>query len=270
MVEVPEAPEPQPEPEPEPEPAPEPEPEPERAVASLESLVPEVIVIEPELEAVPDIATGLDIDFADLGLELLAEEPEPEIDEVVEPMSMQAVPFVEVPVGETVEIEIPDLEIGEVEIANLIIPEAEESEEAEPAIVIDLDAEALAAGIAPAGSPDFVSIMESLDQLVEESVGPNPVEAGFDADILADDETPAAGVISTSDYLEDIAIDGGLGSSTGLGDELSALTGAKRHRPGRPTASVNHIPELGVAKIGLDRRVDKDTLLKIIDGIKNL
>jgi hypothetical protein len=139
-----------------------------------------------------------------------------------------------------------------------------------PAVILDLDAGTLVAGAESPESPDFVSIMESLDQLSEESAEARPLEEGFDADLLADDEVPTAGVISTSDYLQDIAIDTGFEMSTGIGDELSALTGAERHRPARPTASVNHIPEPGSAKIGLDRRVDKDTLLKIIDGIKNL
>ena len=59
-------------------------------------------------------------------------------------------------------------------------------------------------------------------------------------------------------------------SRAGLTDELSALTGLGR--PGRPTASVNKIPEPAAAGDVLrrDTRVDKDTLLKIIDGIKNL
>ncbi len=203
---------------------------------------------EPDSEMLEDLSADLEVDFADLGLDALAVEPEDEIDEVVEPMSMQSV--------------------AAVDVAPIDIPVVEDLEE-EPAIILDLDAaDVPAAGAGEA--TDFVSIMESLDQLAEETAPVDLAQAGFDADLLEDDEVPTAGVISTSDYLEDIAIEDGLGLTSGIGDELSALTGAERHRPGRPTASVNHIPEPGATKIGLDRRVDKDTLLKIIDGIKNL
>jgi hypothetical protein len=68
----------------------------------------------------------------------------------------------------------------------------------------------------------------------------------------------------------DISVDDmGLGFSGGLTDELSALTGAERKQP-RPQASVNQIPESGSSVIQRDARVDKDTLLKIIEGIKGL
>ncbi len=92
----------------------------------------------------------------------------------------------------------------------------------------------------------------------------------FDEELLRDvaPEAETGGVISTDAFLEDIG--GDMDFSGGLTDELSALTGLGRQ--GRPTASVNKIPEPAAAGDVLrrDTRVDKDTLLKIIDGIKNL
>jgi len=50
---------------------------------------------------------------------------------------------------------------------------------------------------------------------------------------------------------------------------LSALTGAGGSK--RPTASVNKIPEAGSPiEIHRDQTVDKDLVLKIIEGIKGL
>ena len=51
-------------------------------------------------------------------------------------------------------------------------------------------------------------------------------------------------------------------------DELSALTGADR--PARPVVNVSGIPERSAGVLQRDQRVDKDTLLRIIDGIKSL
>lgn len=142
----------------------------------------------------------------------------------------------------------------------------------EPAPIIDTPTEA----------PDFADLMQSLDDMelpaVETSSTPAEEAPGFDADLLAElaaDEPvrpveaaeQPTGVISTDAFLEDISADM-LGSS--LGDELSALTGADRPKSGRPTASVNKIPEPGSGVLHRDDRVDKDTVMKIIDGIKNL
>ena len=122
-------------------------------------------------------------------------------------------------------------------------------------------------------APDFSELLESLDVEPEPeynepaTVSETPsldiaLEAGFDEELLRDD-VPAetGGVISTDEYLDDFDFSGG------LTDELSALTGADR--PNRPTANVNRIPASGEV-LHRDSRVDKDTLLKIIDGIKNL
>jgi len=122
-------------------------------------------------------------------------------------------------------------------------------------------------------APDFSELLESLDvepepEYSEPATPPATptfdiaLEAGFDEELLRDD-VPAetGGVISTDEYLDDFDFSGG------LTDELSALTGADR--PNRPTANVNRIPASGEV-LHRDSRVDKDTLLKIIDGIKNL
>ena len=96
---------------------------------------------------------------------------------------------------------------------------------------------------------DFSELLESLDLAAEEEQPPLPEPAE---------------VISTQAYLLDSDLGG-----TDLTDELSALTGADR--PNRPTASVNKIPEQGtVGTLHRDSRVDRETVLKIIDGIQNL
>ncbi len=127
-------------------------------------------------------------------------------------------------------------------------------------------------------SPDFSELLESLDVepepvAIEPEVTLIPIvvtaDADFDEDLLRE-VAPAetGGVISTDAFLDDITMDD-MDFSGGLTDELSALTGADR--PSRPTTSVNKIPDPNSAELlRRDARVDKDTLLKIIDGIKNL
>ena len=142
-------------------------------------------------------------------------------------------------------------------------------------------------GLGSAQSAEQQAAMPDLSELLG-SLGPDaasavPASAGslyqsmpeatfdFDEELLREVSPPApsGGVISTDSYLEDIS-GGDMDFSGGLTDELSALTGLDR--PSRPTASVNKIPEPGSSTDMLrrDTRVDRDTLLKIIDGIKNL
>jgi len=108
---------------------------------------------------------------------------------------------------------------------------------------------------------------------IERESSPIPLviaaDADFDEDLLRE-VAPAetGGVISTDAFLDDITMDD-MDFSGGLTDELSALTGADR--PNRPTTSVNKLPDANSGELlHRDARVDKDTLMKIIDGIKNL
>jgi hypothetical protein len=160
-------------------------------------------------------------------------------------------------------------------------PSAETISEVEPpAIEVELSDEEL--GLEPIVEPmgisvsdaageeghDFSELLESLDIGAEES---EPVAgakaAGSAADLLLEEPGEVtAGVISTDVFLDDLDQD--LGYSGELTDELSALTGAQR--PVRPAASVRQIPAEGESTIRRDTRVNRETLMKIIDGIKDL
>lgn len=129
-------------------------------------------------------------------------------------------------------------------------------EETQDAGVADADADI--------STPDLTDILESLDEAGTEIV---------QTESLDDEElgvAPSMGVISTDSFLADIAPEElGVGMSAGLGDELSALTGAGGSR--RPTANVKKLPEPGAAvDIHLDQAVDKELVRKVIEGIKNL
>jgi hypothetical protein len=178
--------------------------------------------------------------------------PEPEVEPpVAEPMS-------EIPAW--VE-DSPPIEAQEAEEPTLVF------ESAEP------DPEVLSEAAALAGTPeeamDFSALIESLDIDADDTES-RAVKSGFDEDLLRDEANAlAGGVISTDAYLEDIGIEE-LDFSGGLTDELSALTGAQRRTSQRPQASVKPIPEGRSGVLHRDARVDKETLLKIIDGIKKL
>ena len=122
-------------------------------------------------------------------------------------------------------------------------------------------------------TPDFSDLLGSLDYDAvtkgDSLYQPMPGSAfDFDEELLRDAAPGGgAGVISTDAYLGDITGDPDF--SGGLTDELSALTGADR--PSRPTANVKKLTDSSSGEIlRRDARVDRDTVLKIIDGIKNL
>jgi hypothetical protein len=119
---------------------------------------------------------------------------------------------------------------------------------------------------------DFSDLLESLDISADDQEaagGPAGPSSGTASELLIEEPAEAsAGVISTDAFLDDLTLDKDLGFSGELTDELSALTGASR--PARPSASVRHLPAEGEAPIRRDTRVDRETLMKIIDGIKGL
>ncbi len=278
--------------------APEPVTEPEPEIVPEPISIPEVFKPAPE-PAVEPVAQeqGLDFerDLMALGLgelpsdlldaaeagepmaaeaeALATEEPEPEpVLEWLEEPAEEEEPVAEASAEPTVEPETPVVD-HVVEPASIASPEpapaAEtlpEAEEVEPAH-----------GREAGDELDFSALIESLDVDADDftDLGPAktdeaPVDVGFDEDLLRDESPVVPGkVISTDAYLSDITMDD-LGFSGGLTDELSALTGAKRRANARPQANVNSIPDEGSAVLKRDARVDKDTLLKIIDGIKDL
>jgi hypothetical protein len=81
-----------------------------------------------------------------------------------------------------------------------------------------------------------------------------------------------AGVISTDQFMSDFDLGPSeVGLQTGLGDELTALTGGGTERS-RPSATVNKLPQAGEDKVVLhrDEMVDKGIVQKIIEGIEKL
>ena len=199
-------------------------------------------------------------------------EPEPVLEWLDEPAEQEE------PVAEAGPAE-PVGEPEPVVVDQLAEPGGPESAEPELASATPTEQEATepARGREAGDELDFSALIESLDVDADDFTDLGPanaeevaVDVGFDEDLLRDESPVVPGkVISTDAYLSDITMDD-LGFSGGLTDELSALTGAKRRANARPQANVNSIPEEGSAVLKRDARVDKDTLLKIIDGIKDL
>ena len=241
-------PEPQPEADPEPELPPAPDPQPESVVVMVEpeeddsAFEPEPVIETPIITLHP--AMDFERDLMALGLGELP------VDIFGEGPDQSGSDAAAVVPSETVYewVETPQLE-----------PDAAEAE-------------------ASAQDADFSELLDSLDSepdmvFVEQDSPPNPpvievaADVEFDEELLREDAAvETGGVISTDAFLDDITTDD-LDFSGGLTDELSALTGADR--PSRPTANVNRIPASGEL-LHRDARVDKDALLKIIEGIKNL
>jgi hypothetical protein len=135
--------------------------------------------------------------------------------------------------------------------------------------------------IAPADEAiDLSALLESLDRAHDDPPAEQElaefdqfgsVEIGeIDADALGSASLkpePSGNVVHTEPYADDGPFEA-MGLSGGMTDELSALTGADR--PSRPVVNVSGIPDPGSGVLRRDQSVDKETLLKIIDGIKNL
>lgn len=256
---------------------------PDTEPASVESGVPSEVDAEEifvRVEPVP-------------GLEAFVQEP-PVVEDLepAEPAELvaatSAAPVESIPVPtDDFERDLMSLGLGELP-ADLFGDEqsAEESDTVEPTYEW-VEAPQPVAVVAPAPvqsadgepeAPDFSELLESLDVepepvAIEPEHTPVPIvvtaDADFDEDLLREvAPEQSGGVISTDAFLDDITMDD-MDFSGGLTDELSALTGADR--PARPTTSVNKIPDPNSAELlRRDARVDKDTLLKIIDGIKSL
>jgi hypothetical protein len=111
---------------------------------------------------------------------------------------------------------------------------------------------------------DLDELIRSLDATGVESPS-GVISSG--TDYGAEDVT-GAGVISTDEYLSDF--DSDMGLSSGLGDELTALTGGGTGRA-RPVPTVAKIPEPGEGVVlHRDQMVDRSLIEKIIEGIENL
>jgi hypothetical protein len=170
-------------------------------------------------------------------------EPEPELEQVPEPE-----PEIEPEPEPVVEME-PELE-----------PEPEPVAEVEPEAALELQTE-----FEPEPEPDIESVSSTtsdLDDLLR-SLSPEG-----DVDLLEPTE-PTSGVISTDAYLAEFEVDSAL--SYGLGDEITALTGGGTNSRSRPVATVGKLPEsdAGVT-LHRDQLVDKELVMKIIEGIEKL
>jgi len=266
---------------PQPEPAPEPEPEPEPELEPEPEPGPEP---EPESAPQPELTGDLETDLRALGLgELPGEdllEPLGHVDAGVEAEHAEIVfeHHPEIPPPPTAEesepLEVPEL--AEESPGTLSGDVAEEAEDGpadvEPYVdLLEVDADAVEIVYDDAAdsetsdgqTPDFSDILESLEDISQ----PPQIVQTEGLDETGGEE--AGGVISTDAFLADISPgELGVGLSSGLGDELSALTGAESQR--RPTTNVNKLPEPGKVELHRDHTVDKELVLKIIEGIEKL
>lgn len=284
------------------------EPQPVAPATPAPAIVaPVEAVIEPPREDLRPVASGTDQPAVEVGIstgdyarDLMALGLGEAVVPIVEPPAMQPVPAVtdsEVETGIATEpqassqpdaattVVVEPVESNEEGAADGGVgwiqepepPQAASGQDSDAAVVVDATTPAAVIGLgADEHEMDFTGLIESLDvdadvvdMPVREPAGVDP--GSFDEEILLDDVAePAQGVISTDAYLQDIEM-GDLSLSGGLNDELSALTGASRRATvGRPQANVNPLPDELTSGLHRDLRVDRETLLKIIDGIEKL
>jgi hypothetical protein len=117
---------------------------------------------------------------------------------------------------------------------------------------------------------DLLSSLSSLDETDEPSEAGSGGSDDVPPALAIDDEAPSAGVISTDAFLADFD-SGNPSFSSGLGDELTALTGGGTART-RPAATASKVPDTGADSPMLhrDSHVDRDLVMRIIDGVKRL
>ncbi|MBC7266987.1 MAG: DUF4388 domain-containing protein [Coriobacteriia bacterium] len=239
----------------------------EPAIEEPQPSWPETSRAEMPVEAEP-VATAGPISPAELGEIPVAPVLEEEAQSVEQPPVPPTPSFV--PTGD-LEKDLLALGLGE-------LP-AEEQEISEPLGTLEAGEPAAseALGTQEAGEP---AVREPLG--TQEAGRPAVEQVSTDAALSellrslgGEEETAAPSepeeapkVISTDAYLAEFESDVTLTSA--LTDEITALTGGGTSRP-RPTTTVTKLPEPGEQPtIHRDRLVDRDLVLKIIDGIEKL
>ncbi|MDI6693314.1 MAG: DUF4388 domain-containing protein [Anaerosomatales bacterium] len=237
------------------------------AIEELQPTWPETSLAEMPLEAEPVAAAG-PISPAELGEIPVAPVLEEEAQSVEQPPVPPTPSFV--PTGD-LEKDLLALGLGE-------LP-AEEQEISEPLGTVEAEEPAAseALGTQDAGEPAVREPLgaQEAGQPAVEQVSTDAVLSELLRSLGGEEETTASSepdeapkVISTDAYLAEFESDVTLTSA--LTDEITALTGGGTSRP-RPTATVTKLPEPGEQpSIHRDRLVDRDLVLKIIDGIEKL
>jgi hypothetical protein len=130
----------------------------------------------------------------------------------------------------------------------------------------------------PAEAPEAPSAQEDVGEdlsvllasLREDApLEPTEIETGTLGEVVEPAAEEPTEVISTDAFLSDFDESGGGSLSSGLGDELTALTGGGRVRQPAPTIRTDTSYDASTVP-HRDQMVDKDLVMKVIDGIKNL
>jgi hypothetical protein len=155
------------------------------------------------------------------------------------------------------------------------LPTPDRLEPESTVVFIEPESEEPLEALEPADAEQDISdLLSSLVESAEPETAPSSaplIGSGAASDLepdplLADAAEPPAGVISTDAFLADFDHDATF--STGMSDELTALTGGGK---ARPTATISRLPEPDAPGVlHRDASVDKDLVLKVIEGVKKL
>jgi len=161
--------------------------------------------------------------------------------------------------------QVPEPDVG-VNEPQGVIPSEPELEESVAAVSGPESPEERAAADEPATS-DLDELIGALGESTGDEAGSDRVLStdAYLLDVSIGEAAPEPPALETTP-LTDARVDVGL--SGAINDEINALTGVERG--GRPVTRITDLPEPGSAVPQLDRSVDRETLLRIIDGIKRL
>jgi len=179
------------------------------------------------------------------------------------------------PLTGDLESDLRALGLGETPV-ELSEPITEVPREFEEPVVQDADAAELGVQyvevLPEVSGPAEVIVPEEttdLDELLRSLSGDVGSEGAASFEPLEVVEPATTGVISTDAYLAEFEDDVGL--SSGLSDEITALTGGGVGARSRPVATVSRLPESGEGLVlHRDQLVDRDLVMKIIEGIEKL
>jgi hypothetical protein len=129
----------------------------------------------------------------------------------------------------------------------------------------DFAADLMALGLGELPSEDLLAPIAEPE--AEPEPEPEPIPAVGDGVLAPDTTSETAGVISTDAFLADFD-SGDVSFSSGLGDELTALTGGGTGRT-RPVARAAGLDGEGPV-LHRDSHVDRELVMRIIEGVKRL